>query len=157
MVETELPDRAQFAAMLRVPVPPVWPAGLNDDKSQQYFIDRLRAEGENDFQGWYIIVLDPREVIGNCGFKTLPTNGCVEVGYSVLDAYQCRGYCTEAIKALIARAFTYPEVERVAAATLPHLTPSLRVMQKCGMTFVGEGEDEGMKTVRYEVTRADFR
>lgn len=154
LLESEIPDRARFAAMLGVPLPPVWPAGLNDDHSQRYMIDRMRREGENDFNGWYIVLREPRTAIGNCGFKTMPTNGEVELGYSVLDAHQCKGYCTEAIRALIARAFTYPEVERVTAQTLPHLTPSLRVMQKCGMTFVGEGEDEGMKTVCYAITRS---
>lgn len=156
MLEAELPDLARFAAMLGVPIPPIWPAGLNDAQSQQYFIDRVRAEGENDFQGWYIVLREPRTVIGNCGFKTMPMHGEVELGYSVLDAHQCNGYCTEAIRALIARAFTYFEVERVAAATLPHLTPSLRVMVKCGMSFAGEGEEDGLKTVRYEVTREQF-
>jgi [ribosomal protein S5]-alanine N-acetyltransferase len=156
LLETELPDRARFAAMLGVPIPPIWPAGLNDAQSQQHFIDRVRREGDSDFHGWYIVLREPRTVIGNCGFKTLPVNGEVEVGYSVLDAYQCKGYCTEAMRALIARAFAHPEVERVTAQTLPHLTPSLRVMQKCGMTFVGEGEDEGLRTVCYAITRAEF-
>jgi RimJ/RimL family protein N-acetyltransferase len=160
LLETELPDRVRFAAILGVPVPPVWPAGLNDAQSQQYMIDRMRREGESDFNGWYIVLRavggKPRAVIGNCGFKTLPQDGCVEVGYSVLEAFQCKGHCTQAIRALIARAFTHREVERVAAQTLPHLTPSLRVMVKCGMTFAGEGEEDGMKTVRYEVTREQF-
>jgi [ribosomal protein S5]-alanine N-acetyltransferase len=154
MLETELPDRATFAAMLGVPAPAVWPAGLNDERSQQYFIHRTRTEGESDFIGWYIVLREPRQVIGNCGFKTLPHNGCVEVGYSILDAFQRNGYCTEAIRALIERAFRYPEVERVIAETLPHLIASRRVMEKCGMAHVGEGnEEDGMKTIRYEVRR----
>jgi [ribosomal protein S5]-alanine N-acetyltransferase len=154
MLETELPDRATFAAMLGVPVPEVWPAGLNDQQSQQYFIDRTRSEGESDFIGWYILLREPRQVIGNCGFKTLPQNGCVEVGYSVLEAFQGNGYCTEAIKALIERAFSHAEVERVRAETFPHLIASKRVMEKCGMAYVGEGnEEDGMKTIRYEIRR----
>jgi RimJ/RimL family protein N-acetyltransferase len=120
-------------------------------------IDRMQREGENDFNGWYIIVRTPRTVIGNCGFKTLPQDGCVEVGYSVLEAHQRNGYCTEAIRALIVRAFSHAEVQRVAAQTFPHLTPSLGVMQKCSMKFIGEGEEDGMKTALYEVTREQFR
>jgi RimJ/RimL family protein N-acetyltransferase len=157
LLETELPDRPRFAAMLRVPVPADWPPGLNDAQSQQYMIERMRREGESDFNGWYIVLRKPRTAIGNCGFKSLPQNGCVELGYSVVDRFQRNGYCTEAIRALIARAFTYPEVYSVAAQTLPHLAPSLRVMEKCGMTFAGEGVEDGMKTVRYEIARERFR
>jgi len=156
LLETERSDRPKFAAMLDVPVPQDWPAGLNDAQSQQYMIDRMKREGESDFNGWYIVVREPRAVIGNCGFKTLAQDGSVEVGYSVLEAYQRNGYCTEAIRALIARAFTHPKVDRVAAQTFPHLTPSLRVMAKCCMTLVGEGQEDGMKTVCYEVTREQF-
>jgi RimJ/RimL family protein N-acetyltransferase len=100
---------------------------------------------------------EPRELIGLCGFKTQPENGVVEVGYSLVPAFQRQGYCTEAIRALIARAFTHASVQRVAAETLPHMRASLRVMEKCGMRYVGTGaEEEGMPTVRYEVNRAEF-
>ena len=35
---------------------------------------------------------------------------------------------------------------------------SIRVMEKCGMRFVGEGTPEGdIRTVRYAVSRAEFR
>jgi RimJ/RimL family protein N-acetyltransferase len=156
LLETERSARPKFATMLGVPVPLDWPAGLNDAHSQQYLIDRMKREGESDFNGWYIVTREPRAVIGNCGFKTLPQDGSVEVGYSVLEAYQRNGYCTEAIRALIARALTHANVDRVAAQTFPHLTPSLRVMQKSGMTFVGEGQEDGLKTVRYEVTREQY-
>jgi RimJ/RimL family protein N-acetyltransferase len=157
LLEAELPHRARFAAMLRVPVPADWPPGLNDAQSQQFMIARMRREGESDFNGWYIVLREPRAVIGNCGFKSLPQNGRVELGYSVVERFQRNGYCTEAIRALIAQAFTYAEVHSVVAQTLPHLTPSLRVMEKCGMTFAGEGEEDGMKTVRYEIRREQFR
>lgn len=100
---------------------------------------------------------DPRALIGNSGFKTMPKDGCVEIGYSLLPAFHAHGYGSEAARALVAWAFTQSEVERVAAETLPHLRPSIRVMENCGMRFIGEGaEEEGMRTVHYEVTRGEF-
>jgi [ribosomal protein S5]-alanine N-acetyltransferase len=39
----------------------------------------------------------------------------------------------------------------VAAETFPSLAPSLRVMQKCGMSSVGEGSEPG--TVHYSKRR----
>ena len=157
LAECEIPDRRRFAEMLCVPVPDVWPPPLNDEQSQKYFIDRLRKEGESDFHGWYIVLREPRQVIGNCGFKTQPQDGVVEIGYSILPESQRHGYCTEAIRALLARAFTHSSVERVGAETLPNLWPSIRVMEKCQMRFVGYGsEEEGVRTVRYEVKRQQF-
>lgn len=157
LAECEQRNRARFADMLGVAEPALWPPPLNDEQSHQYFLNRLRKEGENDFHGWYILLREHRELIGNAGFKTQPENGVVEVGYSVLPRFQRHGYCTEAVRALIGRAFTHARVERVAAETLPHLWPSIRVMEKCRMRFVGHGaEEEGMRTVRYEVGRTQF-
>ena len=42
--------------------------------------------------------------------------------------------------------------------TLPDLIDSIRVMEKCGMRFIGDGNpEEGQRTVRYAVDRAEFR
>jgi RimJ/RimL family protein N-acetyltransferase len=156
LAECENRNRERFAEMLDVPVPAVWPPPLNDEQSQQYAIDRLRREGESDFHVWYTLLREPRQVIGLSGFKSRPQHGVVEIGYSVVPEAQRHGYCTEAVRALIARAFAHASVDRVAAETLPNLWPSIRVMEKCRMRFVGYGTDEGMRTVRYEVSRDQF-
>jgi RimJ/RimL family protein N-acetyltransferase len=39
----------------------------------------------------------------------------------------------------------------VIAETYPHLTPSIGVMEKCGLAFAGEGSEEGV--IRYELPR----
>ena len=86
-----------------------------------------------------------------CGFKQAPDrNGCVEVGYSILEAFRCRGLASEAVRALLSLAFARGAAE-VAAETFPSLQPSLRVMQKCGMSPVGDGSESG--TVRYAKRR----
>jgi ribosomal-protein-alanine N-acetyltransferase len=76
----------------------------------------------------------------------------------MLEAHQRNGYCTEAVKALIAWAFGHPAVQTVIAHTLPELAPSIRVMEKCGLSFAGEGPTEdGMQTIRYELPRLRFQ
>jgi len=73
----------------------------------------------------------------------------------MLEAHQRNGYCTEAVKALIAWAFGHPAVQTVIAHTLPELAPSIRVMEKCGLSFAGEGPTEdGMQTIRLRVAAA---
>jgi [ribosomal protein S5]-alanine N-acetyltransferase len=69
---------------------------------------------------------------------------------SVVQEFRGGGIATEAVKTLISTAFDRGAKE-VAAETYPSLTPSLRVMEKCGMTFMGEGSDPG--TVRHAVKR----
>jgi RimJ/RimL family protein N-acetyltransferase len=97
-------------------------------------------------------------LVGGAGFKGSPRDGVVEIGYSMLEAHQGHGYCTEAVRALIGWAFGHPEVRLVIAHTLPELRPSIRVMEKCGFVFTGQGPGEdGMQTVRYELRPEAFR
>ena len=97
------------------------------------------------------------QLVGTVGFKGKPRDGSCEIGYSVLLGFEGFGYATEAARRLIEWAFEHPEIEAVAAETLPDLAGSIRVMEKCGMRFVGEGTPEGdVRTVRYAVSRAEF-
>ena len=89
----------------------------------------------------------PRTLVGTCGLKQAPdAQRCVEVGYTVLERFRCRGFASEAVTAVMNVAFQSGASE-VAAETFPSLLPSLRVMEKCGMAKVGEGSEPG--TVRY--------
>ncbi len=48
------------------------------------------------------------------------------------------------------RAFANPAVRRVIGETLPELSPSIGVMQKCGFRLVGAGSEAGV--IRFELT-----
>ena len=66
---------------------------------------------------YYFVLLPPaaspqtaaRELVGNGGFKGPPSaSGVVEIGYSILPAFQRRGFATEAARCLMAAAFALP-------------------------------------------------
>jgi RimJ/RimL family protein N-acetyltransferase len=156
LAEAEIKNLAEFSQMLQVPKPASWPPPLNDEHSQQHFLASLRKAQPADagWNLWFCVRRQPRELLGNAGFKGSPKDGFVEIGYSMLEIHQRNGYCTEAVKALIQWAFQHREVQTVVAHTFPELTPSIRVMEKCGMVFAGHGPvEDGMQTIRYELTR----
>ena len=100
-------------------------------------------------------------LIGAGGFKGAPdASGIVEVGYSVLQEHQRRGYATEAVMGWVDFAFASTDVTAVIAHTLSSLGPSIRVLEKAGFRFAGAGEDPdappGEQVVRYELARADY-
>jgi len=144
---------------LRASVPPTWPPDYLDPPSLQFTLDRL-AEGPGQ-AGWWLhfVVLSGdgggRTLIGSGGYKGPPSaDGTVEVGYSIVTDHRRRGYATEAVGALLARAFALAAVERVIAETLPELTPSIGVLRKCGFSLIGEGSEPGV--IRFALTRAEY-
>lgn len=160
LAEAELSNPTALAGLLDVPGPADWPPPLNDEDSQRHFLSLLRR-AEPDTAGWslwFCICRAPRALIGNAGFKGPPKEGSVEIGYSMLAQQQRNGYCTEAVRALLAWAFEHQTVDTAVAHTLPAARPSMRVLEKCGFVPVSLGppEDE-VHTIRYELSRERSR
>jgi RimJ/RimL family protein N-acetyltransferase len=145
--------------LLNASVPPEWPPELFADVVG-YWIPRLTADPANEgWCVWHIVRKSDRVVIGLTGFKGQPVDGRVDVGYAILDAFQRRGYATEAVTAVMEWAFADARVDYIVGETLPHLTPSIGVMEKLGFAFVtGDtiGHEGEAGVVQYRITRAAF-
>ncbi len=157
LCRAELEDRARFARLLDADLPADWPPPLNDDNTIRWVVGHLTEHPDAAlWTMWYFLLRRSGEralAIGKGGFTGAPApDGTCEVGYSVAESHQRRGYATEATNGLVGHAFEDPRVSRVIAHTLPDLTPSIRVLEKCGFVFVGDGEEAG--TIRFELRRA---
>jgi ribosomal-protein-alanine N-acetyltransferase len=157
LAERDDPARLERDYGIRLARP--WPPPLNDEASLAWSINVLRREGSRPGWGFWYITLPagqeeggPAVAIGNGGFKGAPdSSGTVEVGYSVLEEYQRRGYASEAVEALVAWAFLQQGVLRVIAETYPVLIGSIGVLRKTGFREIGPGSEEGV--IRFERLR----
>jgi len=158
MLRAELARPDEFARLLGVEVAAPWPPPLNDEQSNQWMIRYL--EQNRDAGGWglwyYVLRQGPSGgpiAIGNGGYKGGPTpDGTVEIGYSIVEAFQGKGLGTEAVRALTDHAFGDPAVTRVIAETFPNLIASIRVLEKNGFVRIEGGSEPGV--IRFEVRRA---
>ena len=131
-----------LGANLGAVVPPTWPPEYLDAPALEFTLKRLGLGAEQE--GWWLyFVLLPlgpagRTLIGSAGYKGPPADGTVEVGYGIVSDQRRRGYASEVTRGLIAHAFKQEVVRRVIAETLPQLTPSIGVLEKCGFAVSGE-------------------
>jgi [ribosomal protein S5]-alanine N-acetyltransferase len=150
----ELHDRAAFADLLSADVPGDWPPEFNSLETIRFNAQKLaEAPQEAGWWCWYAVDRQApdgtRRLIGNGGFKGPPAGDrSVEVGYSFIVAAHGQGFATEFARALTAWAFSQSPVRRVIAETLPRLTASIRVLERCGFRFTGNGSEPGV--IRYE-------
>ncbi|HYC33742.1 MAG TPA: GNAT family N-acetyltransferase [Gemmatimonadales bacterium] len=156
-IRAALEGEAALAACLGALVPATWPPEFLDAPALEYTRERL-AEGPQEAGWWmYFVVLRQgpagRTLIGSAGYKGPPKDATVEVGYGIVRDHQRQGYASEAVRALLRRAFEAPEVRRVIAETLPELIPSIGVLRRCGFRLIGEGSEPGV--IRFELTRAE--
>ena len=152
LLRADLAGREALAAACGAAVPSNWPPEHHDQGVIEWLLASLESiRAGQPWRFYYMVLIEPRTLIGTCGIKQAPSqDGCVEIGYSVLEQFRRRGLATEAAMALIDAAFAAGASE-VAAETYPALLASIRVMQKCGMVATGEGSEP--RTLRYSLRR----
>ena len=146
-------DRKELGRILDAIIPAGWPPALLDDATLVEFIRMQADNSDPNFCSWYWILAGPEEnsriLIGSGGTGSCPGEpDTVMIGYSVLDAFQHRGYATEALQGMIPVIFQYPGIRKIRATTYPNLISSIRVLEKTGFmpagsTFKGTGMEEG--------------
>jgi len=78
------------------------------------------------------------KAVGSLGFKGVPVDGEVEVGYGTAEVHRGRGYMSEALAGLLAWAAGTGRCGKVTADTHVDNIASQRVLMKCGFVKVGE-------------------
>jgi ribosomal-protein-alanine N-acetyltransferase len=156
-IEAELQDGQALGALLGVSIPSSWPPGEYDRDAMEFFRGRLLAGGPSHlgWYCWYAIGCDTdgrrENLLAAAGYFGPPSDGSVEVGYSVIPEARGCGYATEIVDALVGRAFEEPGVRVVIAHTVDSNVPSTRVLLRCGFRRVDVGERPG--TIGYRRVR----
>jgi RimJ/RimL family protein N-acetyltransferase len=153
MLVSEKNGDGRLGELIQCVIPAEWPLEHWEPHVYDFLLTQLAEHPEQ--LGWprYIVFVPPggrRTLIGTLGAftKAARPSEC-EIGYGILPPYEGRGFATEAAKALIDYVRLDDRVESVIAHTFPSLMGSIRVMEKCGLVFDGEGEEAG--TVRYRL------
>jgi [ribosomal protein S5]-alanine N-acetyltransferase len=147
-------DHSQLARCLQAEVPDNWPTPLYDNDARQFFLSVVTEKPEAvGWTTWYILLRDTsgkKTLIGGVGACGLPDDdGKIVIGYSLLDQFHGMGFATEALRGFLDWAKQDPRLRKVIADTFPHLTASIRVLEKNGFTQTGPGADEG--SIRFEL------
>ena len=155
-IELETPEL--LAELLGATVSSAWPSGEYDRDAMEFF-KTCFEEGGKDAEGWYgwYAIRDadetsPATLVGAGGYFGPPdADGTVEIGYSVLPAWQRHGYATQMTDALVRNVFSMLHVERVIAHTTEENPASIAVLARCGFSATGEGRELGL--IRFERIR----
>jgi ribosomal-protein-alanine N-acetyltransferase len=151
LVAEQTADYAELGRLLGARLTMEWPPEHWEPHVFRFMLKQFDEMPET--LGWhrYVVLQDwlgRRTLVGAVGgFPKV--NGEVEIGYSTLPEYQRRGFATAFAGALVGWLLGQEGVRCVSAQALEGVVESVKVMERCGMRFVGPGDDEG--TVRYRV------
>ncbi|HEX9998104.1 MAG TPA: GNAT family N-acetyltransferase [Abditibacterium sp.] len=160
IIRAEIGERERLTTLLGASVPPNWPPEFIDLQTMTFVLEKLESGPEHaDWWTWYVLRKSSGEgervLMGVGGFKGPPdAHQSVEIGYSMLSQFQNQGYASEAVSGMVDWAFAQ-NVESVSAETLPELSASIRVLEKNGFTFQGEGSEPGVIGFRKDKSQAN--
>jgi len=153
MVKSEQANDHRLAELIQCAIPTNWPPIDWEPHVFDFILTQFNEHPEQ--VGWhrYVTFVPPngvRILIGCLGASSKPaTPAECEIGYSILSPFEGRGFATEGTVALIDYLRVNPQLTSIIAHTFPRLPASIRVMEKCGLTFEGPGDEEG--TIRYRL------
>ena len=106
-------------------------------------LDKYIASYEKeDYYRWAIIEKISGECIGQIAYFLVDNkNNFAEIEYCIGSDYQCKGFATEATKAVIEYGFNKINLHKIQICTKTINIPSNRVIEKCGFTYEGTLRD----------------
>ncbi len=96
--------------------------------------------------------IDPIAIgfIGWCGLKNRPERREIDLGYRFIKNAWGKGYATEAAFACLRYGFEKLNLQRVVGRAMPQNIGSIRVLEKCGMQYVGDEVVDGHPAKTFE-------
>jgi RimJ/RimL family protein N-acetyltransferase len=124
----------------------------NLDEARQILENKILPQYALYNHGRWAVHLKPGlEFMGWCGLKFMPEKNEVDLGYRFKKQYWGKGYATEAAWAAARYGFEKLGLQRIVAWAEHGNLASVRVLEKCGMRYVGEEIIEGHPAKSYEL------
>ena len=99
---------------------------------------------------WAVHLKQGLEFIGWCGLKFRPERNEIDLGYRFQKRSWGNGYATEAAFACLKYGFEKLNLSRIIGRAIPENEGSIKVLEKCGMNYLGEEMVDGYLHKTYE-------
>ena len=110
-----------------------------------------------DHGRWAVHKRSNLEFLGWCGLKYRAELNEIDLGYRFKKEGWGKGYATEAAWASIQYAFEKIGLQRIVARAEIDNIGSWKVLEKCGMTYIGDEEVDGYPVKAYEIFAPSVR
>lgn len=101
--------------------------------------DIILPQYKNNLGRWAIHVKDSNEFIGWCGLKYRPEIDEIDLGYRLVQKAWGKGFATEAAQHTLYYGLNDLEVKLITGRAHIENIASIKVLEKIGMDYIGEG------------------
>ena len=119
-------------------------------KSEEFLKDYYQYK-RYGYGRWAVVLKETGEFIGWTGLRHSDLMYQTDLGFRFFKQHWNKGYATEAGEACVQYGFQKLNLERIVGRVMKDNMASIRVLEKCGMTFVREMEFERHSGYLYEI------
>jgi RimJ/RimL family protein N-acetyltransferase len=113
--------------------------GLNRSQVEQKLQQEIERQNKFGVQYWKVIAKETGEIVGCCGLRPYDLDRHLfEIGFHIKSKHWCKGYATEAAKAVIAHAFSEMKLPKLFAGHNPKNLASHTMLLKLGFNYIGD-------------------
>ena len=106
---------------------------------------------------WAVHLKPGLEFLGWSGLKYIPDRVEIDLGYRYMKRFWGKGYATEAAYACLQHGFQRLNMQRIVGRALPGNAGSIKVLENCGMQYVGEENIHGLLHKTYQAINPAVR
>ena len=130
---------------------------LRKERTESIVAALDRHWAEHDYGVWTVRERRSGSVVGQCGLRSVPEIGVVEILYAFGPDHWGQGYATEAALATVRFADAQTALRRVVAFTKPGNSASEVVLGKCAFSPVGPVRVFGLEALAWVRASASRR
>jgi RimJ/RimL family protein N-acetyltransferase len=128
-----------------------------NDEQIRSFVDRqVESYRTQGFCRWKLLQKPEGNFIGFCGVGFWRGGLEPEIGWWLARPYWGRGLASEAAAAALRDAFERVRLDRIVSIAMVGNKASTRIMEKLGLKFDSEFENEGFRLVKYAIHQAQY-
>jgi RimJ/RimL family protein N-acetyltransferase len=110
-----------------------------EEQARNIIVNNILPQYPNDLGRWAMHIKETNEFIGWCGLKYRPELNETDLGYRLMQKNWGLGYATEAARHTLNHGFSKLNLQLITARAHIENIASIKVLEKLGMDFIGEG------------------
>jgi len=127
------------------------PTTFTLEKTQRYISHQLNQWQERGYGHWAVTLKLDGRLVGWDGLEYLPETRENEVAYLLSHQVWGCGYATEAARAAVRYGLETAGLQAIIGLVHPGNIGSIRVLEKCGLTFIDRKIYWGLEMCRYRL------
>jgi ribosomal-protein-alanine N-acetyltransferase len=131
------------------------PTSFTLEKTQRYIDHQLKHWQERGYGHWAVTRKEDSRVVGWNGLEYLPETDENEVAYLLSHQVWGHGYATQAAQIAVNYGLETVRLQEIIGLVHPENIGSIRVLEKCGLTFVDRKVYWGLEMCRYRIIPSD--